>query len=226
MRVLKVEAVTPVSALAGLAPFVRKSGKWTGKAKIGRGRAGLRQALYMPALVAARCNPQLCCVYKTLRSHGKEAKVALVANMRKLLILANILICEDREGEVDIFVIKLTVNMIPVTIDQFRETSCLVHTLKDEITIFRFATLKDWHVFARHHEIRAASKCCEKAIQSLGVGYGAANNAGQKAIQLGIFGIGKLRVQVHLGSLAILVQATVTAVSSKRNAVIDSGWRS
>ena len=85
------------TALAGLAPFVRKSGKWTGKAKIGGGRAGLRQALYMPALVAARCNPQLSCVYKTLRSQGKEAKVALVAIMRKLLILANILICEDRE---------------------------------------------------------------------------------------------------------------------------------
>ena len=85
------------TALAGLAPFVRKSGKWTGKAKIGGGRAGLRRALYMPALVAARCNPQLSCVYQTLRSRGKEAKLALVAIMRKLLILANILIYEDRE---------------------------------------------------------------------------------------------------------------------------------
>lgn len=85
------------TALAGLAPFVRKSGKWTGKAKIGGGRAGLRRALYMPALVAVRCNSQLRCVYKALRSEGKEAKVALVAIMRKLLILANSLICENRE---------------------------------------------------------------------------------------------------------------------------------
>ncbi len=85
------------TALAGLAPFVRKSGKWTGKAKIGGGRAGLRRALYMPALVATRCNPQLSCVYKALRNRGKEAKLALVAIMRKLLTLANNLIYEDRE---------------------------------------------------------------------------------------------------------------------------------
>ena len=85
------------TALAGLAPFVRKSGKWVGKAKIGGGRAGLRHALYMPALVAARCNVQLSGVYKNLRSEGKEAKVAIVAIMRKLLILANTLIHENRE---------------------------------------------------------------------------------------------------------------------------------
>ncbi len=85
------------AALAGLAPFVRKSGKWTARAKIGGGRAGLRQALYMPALVAARCNSQLTCVYKALRQKGKKAKVDLVAIMRKLIILANTLIRENRQ---------------------------------------------------------------------------------------------------------------------------------
>lgn len=85
-----------VAALAGLAPFVRKSGKWTGRAKIGGGRSGLRRALYMPALVATRFNAQLSRVYKNLREHGKNAKVALVAVMRKLLILANTLIGENR----------------------------------------------------------------------------------------------------------------------------------
>lgn len=95
----EIGTVTPrqATALAGLAPFVRKSGKWTGKAKIGGGRVGLRRALYMPALVAARCNLQLSRVYMTLRSRGTEAKVALVVIMRKLFVLANILISENRE---------------------------------------------------------------------------------------------------------------------------------
>ncbi len=84
------------AALAGLAPFVRKSGKWTGRAKIGGGRSGLRRALYMPALVASRFNAQLSRIYKNLRDQGKETKVALVAVMRKLLILVNTLIGENR----------------------------------------------------------------------------------------------------------------------------------
>jgi transposase len=47
------------ASLAGLAPVARQSGRWTGRAFIRGGRASLRQALYMPALVAARVNPQL-----------------------------------------------------------------------------------------------------------------------------------------------------------------------
>ncbi len=95
----EIGTLTPgqAAALAGLAPFVRTSGKWTARAKIGGGRAGLRQALYMPALVAARCNSQLTCVYKALRQKGRKARVALVAIMRKLIILANTLIRENRQ---------------------------------------------------------------------------------------------------------------------------------
>ena len=47
------------ASLAGLAPATRQSGTWTGRAFIRGGRASLRQALYMPALVAIRFNPQL-----------------------------------------------------------------------------------------------------------------------------------------------------------------------
>ena len=86
-----------VAALAGLAPHVRQSGKRTGRAMIAGGRAGLRCALYMPALPAIRCNPPLGQVYTALRSAGKPFRVALVAVMRKLLILANTLIREDRK---------------------------------------------------------------------------------------------------------------------------------
>ena len=51
----------------------------------------------MPALTAARFNPGLKAVYDRLRAAGKPAKLALVAGMRKLIILANALIRDDRE---------------------------------------------------------------------------------------------------------------------------------
>ena len=85
-----------VASLAGLAPVVRESGKWKGKARIRGGRASLRQALYMPALVATRFNPDLKARYDTLRKAGKPAKLAITAVMRKLLITANALIRDDR----------------------------------------------------------------------------------------------------------------------------------
>ena len=84
------------ASLTGLAPFTRESGKWKGQAKIGGGRGDLRRALYLPALSAARFNPDLKAVYDRLRAKGKPAKVALVAVMRKLVILANVLVRDDR----------------------------------------------------------------------------------------------------------------------------------
>lgn len=90
-----LEAASAAS-LTGLAPFTRESGKWKGQAKIGGGRADLRRALYLPALSAARHNPDLKAVYDRLRAKGKPAKVALVALMRKLVILANALVRDDR----------------------------------------------------------------------------------------------------------------------------------
>ncbi|HSM19858.1 MAG TPA: IS110 family transposase [Hyphomicrobiales bacterium] len=85
------------ASLAGLAPVTRESGKWKGKARIGGGRAGLRTMLYMPAIVATRFNRQLGQTYQTLCDAGKPAKVAITAVMRKLLILANALIRDDRK---------------------------------------------------------------------------------------------------------------------------------
>jgi len=90
-----LEAATAAS-LSGLAPCTRESGKWKGQAKIGGGRGDLRRALYLPALSAARFNPDLKAVYDRLRARGKPAKVALVAVMRKLVILANLLVRDDR----------------------------------------------------------------------------------------------------------------------------------
>jgi transposase len=77
------------AALAGLAPYNHDSGPRRGQRHIAHGRPLARTALYMAALVAARCNPVLRPFYQRLRANGKPAKVALVALMRKLAELAN-----------------------------------------------------------------------------------------------------------------------------------------
>jgi transposase len=84
------------ASLAGLAPFADDSGDVAGKRHIKGGRASPRRALYWAALSAARHNPDLSAFYKRLVNNGKKPKVALTAVMRKLVILANTLIKEDR----------------------------------------------------------------------------------------------------------------------------------
>ena len=88
-----------VASLAGLAPFSRESGKWKGKRFIGGGRKFLRDALYMPALVACTYNPDMKVVYQRLKGAGKPSKVAITAVMRKLIILANTLVKNNRMWE-------------------------------------------------------------------------------------------------------------------------------
>ena len=77
------------AALAGLCPYNRDSGQWTGKRCISGGRAEVRRALYMAALSASRNNHLLKPFYDRLIAAGKPAKVALTAVMRKLIILMN-----------------------------------------------------------------------------------------------------------------------------------------
>jgi transposase len=77
------------AALVGVAPFNRDSGPRRGHRLIGGGRAVARQALYMAALVAAFTNPRFQVFYQRLIAAGKAPKVALVAVMRKLIILLN-----------------------------------------------------------------------------------------------------------------------------------------
>lgn len=84
------------ASLAGLAPVARQSGQWKGRSFIQGGRANVRRALYMPALVAARYNPDLKAKYQSLIASGKPAKIAVVTLMRKLIVMANALIKADR----------------------------------------------------------------------------------------------------------------------------------
>lgn len=81
-----------IAALVGVAPFNCDSGQQRGRRRIAGGRASVRASLYMAALVASRRNPILTAFYQRLRAHGKPAKVALVAVMRKLLTILNAMI--------------------------------------------------------------------------------------------------------------------------------------
>lgn len=84
------------ASLAGLAPMARDSGQRSAKRFIRGGRCHLRQALYMPALVAIRFNADFKAKYRALIAAGKPPKVAITAIMRKLLILANALLRDQR----------------------------------------------------------------------------------------------------------------------------------
>jgi transposase len=84
------------AALAGLAPFTRQSGQWRGKSFIGGGRSHLRCALFMAALSAARYNPALKVFHQRLIAAGKPKMVALIAVARKLLVILNAVIRDQK----------------------------------------------------------------------------------------------------------------------------------
>ena len=81
-----------IAALVGLAPFTRQSGQWRGKSFIGGGRASVRKALFMGAMVAVRYNPVLKAFYERLVAAGKPKKVAIIAVARKLLTILNAIV--------------------------------------------------------------------------------------------------------------------------------------
>ena len=78
-----------IAALAGVAPINHDSGMRRGRRSIWGGRPQVRRSLYIAALVATRCNTVISNYYIRLCSLGKAKKVALVACMRKLLIIMN-----------------------------------------------------------------------------------------------------------------------------------------
>jgi transposase len=78
-----------IAALVGLAPLARDSGKMKGKRMVFGGRASVRVALYMAAVVGVRHNPLLRTFYSRLRERGKPPKLALIACAHKLLTILN-----------------------------------------------------------------------------------------------------------------------------------------
>jgi transposase len=87
------------ASLAGVAPVPRQSGKFRGQAHIRGGRPGLRRALYMPALVAMRCNAGLKAKAQRMATRDKPPKVVITAVMRNLLVLGNALLAADRHWQ-------------------------------------------------------------------------------------------------------------------------------
>lgn len=78
-----------ITALVGLAPFNRDSGRYHGKRTIWGGRSSVRTLLYLALLSALQYNPPIRAYYEHLRARGKLKKVAIVACMRKFLICLN-----------------------------------------------------------------------------------------------------------------------------------------
>jgi len=78
-----------LSALIGVAPLNRDSGRWRGKRSIWGGRGHVRAVLYMATTTAVRRNPLLKALYERLRHAGKSHQVAVTACMHKLLRICN-----------------------------------------------------------------------------------------------------------------------------------------
>jgi len=78
-----------IVALVGLAPINRDSGKLKGKRTTGGGRKSVRKALYMPTLSAIKYNPVIRDHYQRLLKNGKNKMVAIVACMRKMIVILN-----------------------------------------------------------------------------------------------------------------------------------------
>jgi transposase len=85
-----------IAALVGVAPFNKDSGSKKRKRRIFGGRTGVRRTLFMATLSATKHNPIIRAFYQSLLARGKEKKVALVACMRKLLVIINAMV---RKGE-------------------------------------------------------------------------------------------------------------------------------
>lgn len=77
------------AALVGVAPMNRESGRYKGHRKIQGGRAQVRTVLYMAMMSAMQCNPVFKSTYQRLQAEGKPKKVAIIACVRKMVIILN-----------------------------------------------------------------------------------------------------------------------------------------
>ena len=87
-----------IASLAGLAPRANDSGKKSGYRSCSKGRSEVRPALFIAAMTASRSNSELKTFYLSLIERGKKKMVALVALMRKILIIANARIKEKNNS--------------------------------------------------------------------------------------------------------------------------------
>lgn len=88
--------VKQIAMLAGLAPIADQSGKREGVRVVWGGRANVRRILYLAALTAMRFNTDMKAAYQRMTAAGKAPKLAIIAIARKLAVLANTLISQNR----------------------------------------------------------------------------------------------------------------------------------
>jgi transposase len=88
-----------IGMLAGLAPIADQSGEREGIRVIWGGRARVRRILYLAAVTAARSYGDMKAFYQRLTANGKPPKVVIIAIARKLVVLANTLVSEDRSWQ-------------------------------------------------------------------------------------------------------------------------------
>lgn len=88
-----------IASLTGTAPVNRDSGQFRGKRMTGGGRCGIRTLLYMPVPVAVQHNPIIRKFYNCLIKNGKNKMVAVVACMRKILVILNSMVKNNQPWE-------------------------------------------------------------------------------------------------------------------------------
>jgi transposase len=81
-----------IAALVGLAPYNKESGKQRGLQRIRGGRSQIRTVMFMAMMSTIQCNPKFKAFYEKLKAAGKRPKVALVACMRKMIVVLNSMI--------------------------------------------------------------------------------------------------------------------------------------
>ena len=87
------------AALVGVAPINRESGRYKGMSKIQGGRAQVRTVLFMAMMSAIQSNPIFKGKYQQLVSEGKPKKVALIACVRKMVVILNSMLREEKKWE-------------------------------------------------------------------------------------------------------------------------------
>lgn len=90
-----------IAALVGVAPFNRDSGSMRGKRRIRGGRASVRTVLFMATMTAVQHNPKIRAMYQRLLAAGKLKKVALIACMRKMIVIINAMVKNGNDWNVN-----------------------------------------------------------------------------------------------------------------------------
>ncbi|MDR9831707.1 transposase [Vibrio sp. FNV 38] len=85
----RIMAAKQAASLIGVAPMTKESGRYKGKRIIQGGRAQVRTVLYMAMMSAMQCNPIFKATYTRLVAAGKPQKVAIIACVRKMVVILN-----------------------------------------------------------------------------------------------------------------------------------------